>query len=101
MISMKKLSVIAVATLLLAACENSRPAFHRMSEQELVAYNASVDAPDQIYCVEEVRAGSFIRKRFCASLADIANALENQINGLDVINYSPRGIGLATPGYRD
>ena len=96
------LSTIATLSLLsLAACTSSEGAFHRMSEEELAAYNATVAGIDQIYCVEEVRAGSHIRRRFCASVGEINQALENQASNLDVINYGPPNSRIATPGYNN
>jgi len=73
----------------LAACavQSDIPQFDRMSDTELAMYNSTADGPDMVLCVEEVRIGSHIRKKYCATLAEYANALENQSNQLGVMNH--------------
>ncbi|MDA1369336.1 MAG: hypothetical protein O2971_01040 [Proteobacteria bacterium] len=96
--SLTKLTGAALACVLLVACQNSGPAFHRMDRSELQAYNDTVEVPDMVYCFEEVRTGSFIKKKYCLTLQEIADALEDNSNYVGTINYDGGGRAF-TPGY--
>lgn len=66
-----KAILLALLTLLMAtACSLQQPNFESMSEQELFEYNASVGVLDQVYCRDDVRTGSHLRKRYCTSYGD-------------------------------
>lgn len=80
------LSTIVILSLASCAAGGDKP-FHRMSFQELADYNAAVAAEDYVYCFEEVRAGSHIRKRFCSTVEDMIYGLDNSVRYLDTINY--------------
>ena len=62
----------------LTACNSAQMNFERMSFPELVAYNRTVEPMDQIYCVEEIRAGSHIRRRHCETLIEIRRVWRDQ-----------------------
>ena len=95
---MSKLLVAVVSCLVLVACETTdRPPFRRMSELELQAYNQTVELPSMVYCFDEVRTGSFIKKKYCFTLLEIANAANNNAHALGALNYG--GGGRYTPGY--
>lgn len=79
--------LLLVTVLAACAVQIDIPQFDRMSDTELAMYNSTADGPDMVLCVEEVRIGSHIRKKYCATLAEYANALENQSNQLGVMNH--------------
>jgi hypothetical protein len=79
--------LLLVTVLAACAVQSDIPQFDRMSDTELAMYNSTADVPDMVLCVEEVRIGSHIRKKFCATLEEYANALENQSNQLGVMNH--------------
>ena len=72
--------LLLVTVLAACAVQSDIPQFDRMSDTELAMYNSTADVPDMVLCVEEVRIGSHIRKKFCATL-------ENQSNQLGVMNH--------------
>lgn len=64
------LIVLAAATLV--ACNTSTvPDFKRMTEQELMAYNASVPFEDQVFCETAAHTASRIPRRSCITVRDI------------------------------
>ena len=74
-----KRKFLAVTTLLaLASCSTTVIPIERMSEEELFAYNKSVDFWDQVYCTNDIRTGSHIRKRVCATLRELQDYNSNQ-----------------------
>ncbi len=96
--AMNRIMIAAMASVILASCTGTdRLAFHRMTEIELLAYNETVEVPDWVYCFDEVRTGSFIRKRYCLTLLEILAALEDNSHALGVVNYGARN--RYTPGY--
>ena len=95
---MSKLPVAVISCLVLVACETTdRPSFRRMNELELQAYNETVELPYMVYCIDEVRTGSFIKKKYCFTLLEIANAVNDNAHTLGNLNYG--GGGRYTPGY--
>lgn len=83
----------------LAGClRPAGPNFARMSDEELAAYNASVSAGDMVYCFEEVRLGSHMTKRHCATSNELSGELESGIQTLGVIN-ADSNIGPGTAVY--
>ena len=95
---MSKLLIAVISCLVLVACETTdRPPFRRMTELELQAYNQTVELPSMVYCFDEVRTGSFIKKKYCFTLLEIANAANNNAHALGALNYG--GGGRYTPGY--
>ena len=62
---MKPIILGVLALLFNSACTTSKPTFEGMSDMELFAYNNSVSLPNKVYCANEVRVGSHIRKRAC------------------------------------
>lgn len=76
---MKKIILTVTTILALASCNSSVIPIERMSEQELFAYNSSVDFWDQVYCTNDIRTGSHIRKRVCATLNELQDYNSNQV----------------------
>ena len=95
---MNKLLAAVISCLVLVACETTdRPPFRRMTELELQAYNQTVELPSMVYCFDEVRTGSFIKKKYCFTLFEIASAVNDNAHTLGNLNYG--GGGRYTPGY--
>ncbi len=51
-----------------------------MSSEEIMAYNRTVEYPDQVLCVERTYAGSHIPRRECRSYQDIAEGRRGSLN---------------------
>ena len=84
---MNKLLAALISCLVLVACETTdRPPIRRMTEMELQAYNQTVELPSMVYCFDEVRTGSFIRKKYYFTLLEIANSLNNSAHSLGTLN---------------
>ncbi|GJM12355.1 MAG: hypothetical protein DHS20C12_07580 [Pseudohongiella sp.] len=60
--------------------------FERMDPLELMAYNQSVDFWDQVYCSDEIRAGSHIRRRYCETLIEIQERLNKAVSEVNVLS---------------
>ena len=100
---MKRLWIVLNMAVVLAACQSSdTPRFHRMTPLELQAYNETVELPDMVYCFEEVRIGSMIKKKYCLTLFEITTALDNTSSFIGTINYGGSGPAFrgAGPGLR-
>jgi|TARA_B100001964_G_C13840711_1_gene425701 hypothetical protein len=92
--------LIALGLITLTTCtSSSKIAFNRMTGLELASYNETVEMPQKVYCFEEVRTGTFIKKRYCFSLAELATELHDNALSLGTINYSP--VNRYAPGYND
>lgn len=70
----------------LSACATDAPAFHRMSSEEIAAYNDSVEFQDQIICMREIRIGTHIKRRYCETFADMENRMLSNIGKLNSAN---------------
>ena len=69
-----KLLISCSMLVLIAGCAASEDTLHpnSMSYEEILAYNETQDNVwDQIYCVRERKVDSHIRKRQCATLAEL------------------------------
>ena len=66
--------------LVVSACNAAEVAFEKMSENELLAYNGSVGYLDFVYCSEDVRLGSFIRKRSCLTMRELLEGSISRLN---------------------
>ena len=76
---------------MLAACSSTERPFKLMSAEELLAYNSIVSVDEMIYCMEDVRTGSHIRKKYCATIAEINRNLEDNSHTLGLVNYGGSG----------
>jgi len=79
---------LAGCAFILTACNSAQMDFERMSFPELVAYNRTVEPMDQVYCVEEIRAGSHIRRRHCETLIEIQENLARSASAINVLGTS-------------
>lgn len=97
---MCRILLVGIAMLMLGACTTPGSIFKHMSGQELALYNAAVPIEDMVYCFEEVRTGSHIKKKFCSSLAEIAAALSASYAQIDSIHQGSNGVlGSRSVGY--
>ena len=87
-ISVGSLFMLATLCVSLSACSTNRLNFERMEVAELIAYNRSVDFWDQVYCVNEIRAGSHIRRRHCSTLLEIYNQVDSSASAVNVLSAS-------------
>ena len=95
---MNKLLAAVISCLVLVACETTdRPPIRRMTEAEVQAYNQTVELPAMVYCFDEIETGSFIKKKYCFTLLEIANSVNNSSHVLGTLNYG--GGGRYSPGY--
>ncbi len=89
---MNRLIILLYIATLLAACQsNGTPRFHKMAPEELQAYNESVQLLDMVYCFEEVRIGSMIKRKYCLKLYEVATELENSSSFIGTISYGGSG----------
>ncbi|MDD9889547.1 MAG: hypothetical protein OXU66_08415 [Gammaproteobacteria bacterium] len=89
---MKTLLMLVAAAFVLASCQSAdHVPFRQMSEQELIAYNTSVPLGDNVYCFEDVRTGSFIRRKYCLTLQEIVDQVNDSSHTLGVLNYGGPG----------
>lgn len=79
---MKKVFLTTIAILTLASCNQTNIPLERMTELELLAYNDSVAFWDQVYCTNDIRTGSHIRKRTCLTLRQLQDYNQTQIGRL-------------------
>jgi hypothetical protein len=85
---MKHLLVAPLAGLLLASCATQATNFASMSTEQLMAYNEGKPVLKQIYCTEEKRTGSHIRKNWCRSVEDWVEHNNRTLMALDTINVA-------------
>ena len=81
--------ILLGATLLgLSNCSTFKPfySFETMSREELALYNFELAAGEQVYCFDEVRTGSHMKKRFCATQNELTGALDHSFDRLSVID---------------
>ena len=71
----------------LASC-GSAPGgdFRKMSSTELIAYNRTVEFWDQVYCADEIRAGTHIRRRYCETYMELQDRLTKAASSLNVLS---------------
>lgn len=80
-------SLVSILLLLaLAGCASDKPAFRKMSYEEIVAYNANVDSSEQVYCREELRAGTHIKRLYCETVAEYESRMHSTIGKLNSVN---------------
>ena len=97
---MCRILLVGVAMLMLGACTAPGSIFKHMSEDELALYNATVPIDDMVYCFEEVRTGSHIKKKYCSSLAEITAALTTSYDQLNTMHQGSNGLlGSRGVGY--
>jgi hypothetical protein len=53
-----------------------------------MAYNRTVEFWDQVYCAEEIRTGSRIRRRHCETLIKIRDRIADPAASLNVLGAS-------------
>lgn len=83
---MQKL-ILAISVLLVTACASTgRVDYNRMTTQEVAEYNQTAALMDQVYCTEDVRIGSHIRKRYCAPLNELVDEYLRSMNKINALH---------------
>lgn len=72
---------------ILSACQSLPRSFAAMSDEEIYAYNADKPVLQQVYCTNQQRTSSFIRKRRCMTIQQYINEREMAPMTLQVLNY--------------
>lgn len=85
---MNRLVVGVIASLMLASCTSTKVSVEKMSNMEIALYNSSVSFMEQVYCIEDIRLGSHIRQRTCATLQEMQDYNANQIG---IVNTASAG----------
>jgi len=83
---MKNLLIAPLAGILLASCTTQNTNFASMSTEQLMVYNEGKPVLKQIYCTEEKRTGSHIRKNWCRSVEDWVDHNIRTLMALDTLN---------------
>ena len=85
---MKNLLEVILFAVVLASCNaTDRTPFRKMTEEELIAYNSTMPLEHNVFCFEDVRTGSFIKKKRCMTLRDIMDNVEANSNWIGTLNY--------------
>ena len=85
---MKNLLGIVSISIVLSSCNaTDRTPFRKMTEEELIAYNSNIPLEHNVFCFEDVRTGSFIKKKRCMTLRDIIDNVEANSNWIGTLNY--------------
>ena len=75
------------------SCNNVRPTFEHMSEEELISYNASQPIGKNIICFKKKRAGSHLKEKLCLTISELASLQTDSVSEKSVKNgtkiYSP------------
>ena len=82
--------ILPITILVLASCTSTpgETSFRKMTLEELLAYNSTVPLEDNVYCFEEARTGSYIRKKHCKTLREIANEMNDSSLTLGTLNQN-------------
>lgn len=85
-----KISFLSIVLVLfLASCQSANQiAFRQMTEEQLIAYNASVPLEDNVYCFNEPKTGSYIRKKYCMTLSQMANEMSDNSLTLSTLSHN-------------
>ena len=80
--------LLAVCAGLLVSCSSTPGGgdFRKMSSTELIAYNRTVEFWDQVYCADEIRAGTHIRRRYCETYMELQDRLTKAASSLNVLS---------------
>ena len=82
-----RILVLAISSILLASCANTgKINYNRMTSQEVAEYNQTVALMDQVYCTEDIRAGSHIRRRHCAPLNVLVDEYARSMNKINALH---------------
>lgn len=84
---MKNAAILGLLGVLVTACANQPPAFHRMSEKELMAYNATRPVEEQVLCTKETSTTTYIRRTRCQTVQQLVNHNIAAVMALDVMNF--------------
>lgn len=83
---MSNLLISICLSLALSACASNLPSFAKMSNEEIAAYNDSVEFHEQVICLRETRIGTHIKRRYCETFADMEARMLSNIGKLNSAN---------------
>lgn len=86
--NMERLILLVAACMALNSCAGIPRDFSRMSIAELAAYNEERPVLKQIYCTEERRIGSHIRKTWCRTVEEWVQHNNRALMTLSTINVN-------------
>ena len=70
----------ALPVLTMLGCSTNQLSFERMTEAQLLAYNESVGLFDQVICTRSKSTASYIYKRTCRTIRQIATEGIGRLN---------------------
>jgi len=85
-VNIRTLLSSAAAALLLASCASQPVNFASLTPLELEDYNRGKPVLKQVYCQEERKIGSHIRKRWCRTVEDWVEHNTRTALALDAMN---------------
>ena len=86
----KRLCSASFFGMLVAACQTTDKPFRKMSDEELIAYNATVPLEQNVNCFKDLRTDSHIRKTRCMTIMDILTEAETNARTIDALNIGPQ-----------
>ena len=81
---------IFVLIIMLVACQATGTPFRKMTDEELIAYNATVPLEQNVICFKDLRTDSHIRKTRCMTIMDILTEAETNARMIDALNIGPQ-----------
>lgn len=79
--------LLLASAILLASCMNTGAVnYNHLTQQEIADYNQSVALMDKVYCTEEIRLGSHIRRRHCAPLNLLVDEYQRSISKINALH---------------
>ena len=81
---------IFALVIMLVACQTTGTPFRKMTDEELIAYNATVPLEQNVICFKDLRTDSHIRKTRCMTIIDILTEAETNARTIDALNIGPQ-----------
>jgi len=88
-LGMRRLCIFLVPPLF-GACQSAVTPFRKMTDEELIAYNATVPLEQNVICFKDLRTDSHIRKTRCMTILDILTEAETNARTIDALNIGPQ-----------
>ena len=86
----KRLCSASFFGMLVAESQTTDKPFRKMSDEELIAYNATVPLEQNVICFKDLRTDSHIRKTRCMTIMDILTEAETNARTIDALNIGPQ-----------
>ncbi len=81
---------IFVMAVMVVACQAIETPFRKMTDEELISYNATVPLEQNVICFKDLRTDSHIRKTRCMTIMDILTEAETNARTIDALNIGPQ-----------